>query len=265
MTVGRSKITPYKQLDLRDLFFDQMRSVGAVFKKYEGKDWLEKAYYLFDITAGDMGLDKKTSPRIFLSKLLENEGFNFKVFLIEKNKTTFSELKKNVMNFIKEIPLIDERRYFRENVNCILGNNNKVLVRPEYLNGKHKWKYGLVYFDPNGFSYETWDLLSDFLGRWKALDVIMNLSAAANKRCINNPKTLMHQGKRISHFIDMIPKSKKFIRDCYSGDQHQFFMLFCTNWADYRICRNYDFIDLDTYEGQQILERLDQTKEEKCR
>ena len=150
MGVGRGKTTRLKQMDLRDLFIKQKSNVTGVFKKYKDEDWCDKIYYLFDITAGDMGLGEKTSPEIFLTELLKSEGLEFRVCLIEKDKEIFYRLKENLSEFIKKIRFRREREYFKQNVTCCFGSNSEILDKSEYSTGK--WKYGLVYFDPNRYS-----------------------------------------------------------------------------------------------------------------
>lgn len=263
MPVGKSRVTPFKQKDLRDLFIRQLSLVKDVFDKKKDEKWLDPVYYLFDITAGDAELSEETSPKIFLEGLRYFRGLNFIAVFIEKEKKTFERMKKNINGFIDKIDDSQERECFREQVSYFWGKNHDVLDDGVFRDGKYK--YGLLYWDPNSFTLKQWQLISRFSEEWNYLDLVVNINTTFIKRLRYNRHCSDYSCFSLKDYIGMIKKDHKYIRTSYNNDPHHWLLLFATNMPGYHICRPYDFIPVSSYEGQQIIEKYGERLNEKKR
>jgi len=262
MSVGRSKITPFKQQDLQLLFKDLLYKTECVFNKHSKKDWLDKTFHLFDVTAGD-AIDNLTSPIIFLDKLLLHEGLDFEATFIEKDKKSFSLLKKNLKKYISRIVFLDDKDYFRINVSLKYDKSENIL--PSLLS-KSSAKYGLLYCDMNGYTQSLWNSIIEVTKKQKYLDVLINFSSVTLLRNmgVKKVKGFKKYNKNLSQLIDQIClyKNSVYIRDVIkeepsTANKWKFIMLFCTNFDNYNLNKlKYKFVPVNSQKGQKIINLL---------
>lgn len=261
-SVGRSKATPFKQDAYKTLTFSQIYKTKCVFDKNE---WCDQTYYLFDLTAGDASLSQLTSPTIILDHLYSCKGLDFKGIFVEKSKEAFKKLKSNVSKYIKKIRDNEEKLYFKNNTSIIQGNCEQVLS--EYCKEKHKWKFGLLYYDPNGFKQEPWDLVVNFSKMWPVLDIVINFSPIQIKRNLNVEKNkgFKKYNKNLLQIINQIEKKDVYIRDDIkvAENRYKHIMLFCTNFGRYpELEKKHGFFHIESRRGQKIIQSHIQKKEE---
>ena len=261
MNVGRSKATPFKQVHLSDFFDTALKKTQHVFKKYRDKRRIDQTYYLFDVTAGDAKYEK-TSPIVFLEGLNIFSTLHFNATFIDCKKTNFNELNKNINNYIqKEIKNRNEKQQFKQNIKIIHGESQHILKTLSKT--PNEWKFGLAYYDGDGFIQELWDLMVSFSKNWKHLDLMMNFSPIQLKRNSGVKKIsgFKKYNKALPQLIEQIQKKDIYVRDGISRNligknTFRHIMLFCTNFGDYEDASQEDgFFPLNSKEAQKIINR----------
>jgi len=86
---------------------------------WNNQKWASNEWYVIDLFAGkgryiDNGKEVNGSPLIFLEKVSEKinklkQEVKIKLFLVEKKKSNFDALKKNIENFVKNSPHIKDK------------------------------------------------------------------------------------------------------------------------------------------------------------
>jgi len=95
--------------------------------------WVSNEWYIVDLFAGkgkyiDKGEEVNGSPLIFLEKISEKinklkQEVEIRLFLVEKKRSYFNALKKNIENFVKNSPNIKDKvkiEYFQKDCNIII-------------------------------------------------------------------------------------------------------------------------------------------------
>ena len=266
MSVGRSKITPYKQHCFKTILKENIYKCNCVFKKHEGKEWLPKnpKYYIYDFTSGDMKT-KDTSSYIILQTLLDDlERINFKAKFYEKSirkPPTYKSLKENIHNFIKFIEDKNERNYFLHNIKIhpINFQNDKTLF------SKSEGKLGLAYFDSNGIGdFSDWKALSKFSESHKMTDILLNISITQLKRCFWSPAA--SHNLTLFQLLSTINKNHWWVRTIPKKNNHwKFVMLFATNMSTYLLNKEdffeanlTDIYNVDRYPGNGLINGCDE-------
>ena len=253
-SVGRSTATPYKQENLKTLIDVQLYKTCCIFNKHQKHRWCNSTYYIFDMTAGDGDLKFETSPSIFLNALCSVPGLQFKAFFVEKNKKTYLELQKNINHYLHLFQEQEEKKYFQNNIYIIQGASEIKLKK--FCNKKiGSWKYGVLYYDTNGFQQEPWNFMVDFAKKWNALDIILNFSPIQIKR---NFGAFPQYTKKLPELINVIEKKYIYIRDDIKTKENKFkhIMLFCTNFGEYGNWKEANqFYDINSKEGKKIIKR----------
>lgn len=118
------------KLEILENVFDMWLTIWNGEKQ---RKWVSNEWYIVDLFAGkgkyiDNGKEVNGSPLIFLEKVSEKinklkQELKIKLFLVEKKKSYFNALKKNIENFLKNSPHIKDKvkiEYFREDCNVII-------------------------------------------------------------------------------------------------------------------------------------------------
>lgn len=267
--VGKSSITKYKQVDLKDLLKTQITKAAAILRNNslpETTMWLNGYYHIFDITAGSAD-SNDTSPIIILKEMLAIKDLPYKAWFIEANPKTYQLLKLNIEKFLEKLPSY-EKEYIQSNESISIHNMDCV----KFLNGrfmaqnKDEFGYpriGLLYLDHNGTANRILPCLENISRRWTKLDLLININAGAIKRCLGCTKNNLPGFEKFLPLKESIAKINKktwYIRDHYygCGTKYKWVMLFGTNYPNtngrnYNICRPKDFVPLDSEEGQRII------------
>lgn len=257
--VGKSKITPLKQEDLSNLIMKQMGSAYGVIRS---KSWAENRFHLIDCTSGDM-LDIDSSPAAFINASLRFQDLNIKLELVEKDKKTFYDLRKNVQWVHPEIAINFSERIKLNFVNKdIIDHLNNLFINS-------KWYFGFLYYDPNGWKVEPYIAISNFLKVNPRMDVAVNFNTTTIKRtrCVNNDSFSKFHGLDFETSIKMLHKKNVWIRDhkAYIKTTQGFVMVFGTNHPDF----DFGKTGLENYhhwkseKGIEIINDCNCTKKEK--
>lgn len=274
-TVGRSSITPIKQEDIQNLLKDQIGKAYGVWSKYSNEQWYKEVSLKGDIqncfidcSAGHMDLTQHTSPRSFIEKLMQFKHYPAELFLIEKERETYNRL---VINFHQ-----------------LNGQNNNYFPRVRILNEDmrdflaelkpNKYRFGLLYFDPNGFKRCEYDAIIKFLSENPRMDLIYNINATQIVRCKgvaegNSDKATFFNGYKgldLSRIISNINRYKKviYLRNNFHRRvqcvKHttQFILLFATNNNGFVIPSKYGFVPLNTSDGQSLITKYNYLHEQ---
>lgn len=262
-TVGCSPITPFKQEDLKHLLSSQIGKMYGVWKKYKDAKWFtEDEVFLIDCTAGDMNKEKETSPKIFLESILKYPELPSKLYLIEENPNTYSDLwTEYQMRYKPSIMQSENSRVFLRNKNMqeVLGNFSA-----------SKFRYGLIYFDPNGFVKEDYEALFLYLEKNQKMDVVLNINIGMLNRLRPISKAEGFQKYHNLYLTTILRRlSKKYIwiRDnsqLQVCSKYTFVMVFGTNMPNYDIGKqNRNFYPIDSIKGQEIIQKHNFTRKER--
>lgn len=265
-SVGRSGTTPFKQTDLQQLISSQMDKAFKVYSKHKNKSWYsEEDNYFFDCSAGDMGTNQITSPEIFLDSLCNHQNLPSKLYLIEQKKKTFNLLENNYNNrWEKGISLI------APNTKVILKNKNMEDVL--FNLAPNKYRFGLLYFDPNGFTLDNYCAISVFLKNNPKIDVVLNIniSKLSALRQIKKAKGFeKYNNYYLTTLFSDLHKNSIWIRNnihinsIKDHSKYEFVMVFGTNMDYYNIGPMPHFYDINSIEGQRLVYKYNYTKKEK--
>ena len=266
-SVGSSAITPFKQKDLERLLSIQIGKAFGVYQKHHTEKWYTEDCYFIDCSAGDMAQNCLTSPQIFLDNLLKfkESSFPSRLYLIEKTPTipsepnTFEKLKNNFQ-------IYKNKRTITARV--ILRHANMQKCLSQFT--PHPYRFGLLYFDPNGFTFEDYEALFEFLKGNPRIDVILNINITQLNR--NRPVKKAKGFEKywdfyLSTLLHRLNKDYIWIRDNSILDiksKFTFVMIFGTNMFDYSIGKNNShFVPIDSVKGQAIIQKHNFTKNER--
>ena len=265
--VGKSGTTPFKQTDLQDLLSAQIAKAYAVFKKHGNKDWYnEEDTYFIDCSSGDMNPNEITSPEILLRTLCNYYDLPSKLYLIERDKKTFSVLKENYqLHWQSQISQMQNMRVILKNTEmeeCLFD------IAP------NKYRFGLLYFDPNGGTKDDYATIGAFLRDNPRIDVILNINTIFLKwlRGIgvgNKQGFEKYEDFYLSTILNYINRENIWIRDniqingAKDYSKFEFVMVFGTNMPHYYMGDIKHFMPLSSFKGQQLLYKYNYTKAQK--
>jgi len=280
-SVGTSGITPFKQEDIQHLLSKQIGNAAGVYlkchKKYFYNNDVQNCF--IDCSAGNMNLNCKTSPFTFITTLRKFEYYPSKLFLIEKCKDTFCELEANfkILNERSNYNVMPS--LFREDY--VMNDNRKDIckVPPEikilrtdmskflYSLSHNRYRYGLLYFDPNGFTLDDYIAIFDFINGNQSMDIIININVTQIAR---NRGVKKIKGFDKYHNVDLTILMAKFnqykktiyIRNNINLEQHnhidstnKFVLLFGTNNPNFIMPGTYNFVQLNSKCGQDVINK----------
>jgi len=265
--VGKSGTTPFKQTDLQDLLSAQIAKAYAVFKKHGNKDWYnEEDTYFIDCSSGDMNPNEITSPEILLRTLCNYYDLPSKLYLIERDKKTFSVLKENYqLHWQSQISQMQNMRVILKNTEmeeCLFD------IAP------NKYRFGLLYFDPNGGTKDDYATIGAFLRDNPRIDVILNINTIFLKWLrgigIGNKQGFeKYEDFYLSTILNYINRENIWIRDniqingAKDYSKFEFVMVFGTNMPHYCMGDIKHFMPLNSFKGQQLLYKYNYTKAQK--
>ncbi len=181
------------------------------------------------------------SPLIFLVES-EKKAINYHADFIEQNINSFNSLRQNSPSFLNG------------SVGWHLGDHSN--IAPELVRNYIKWKFGLLYNDPNGADNSI-DCIYKCLQKRPKYDVLFNISASSFKRVAGRRK----QKTSISDYItNPLDKVMWFAKDLLPGDKHQWTMIFGTNYDDMKSIEEIGFYRLDTPQGQKTWNTINNTR-----
>ncbi|AFY37545.1 hypothetical protein Lepto7376_1188 [[Leptolyngbya] sp. PCC 7376] len=231
---------------------------NGIFKRHQGKSWLSAKYHFIDLNAGT-GINEeygKGSPIIFLEKSQEL-NVDTSCFFVDIEQNIIDELKDNVA----KISAKTSHSYFS------IGNKKALEQISSIIqsNTSNKAVYGLVYSDENG-NIPPFEELSKFFSQQhlSKIDVLIYFSATNIKRVLKSAE--QENCKRLAEYICDLPKTHWQVRQL--EDRHQWCFLFGTNWSNksgkmgYPEIRKLGFRDIQSREGQKILEQASYTNDE---
>lgn len=257
---GFSDNTATKQRDFR--YFVRVHlniCKNGIFKRHQGKSWLSKQYHYIDLNAGP-GINEEYgegSPIIFLEES-KNLQVDTRCFFVDIEEDIINTLKDNILTRFQN----SSHTYFS------MGNQKALeeIPRSIQLNAQNKQVYGLLYSDENG-TIPPFDGLRHCFSQQhlEKIDILIYSSATNIKRVL---KSVGDQSgyKRLNEYICDLPKKHWQIRQL--EDKHQWCFLFGTNWSDrkgkmgYPEIKKLGFHDVQSKEGQAILERASYTNDE---
>ena len=196
------------------------------------------------------------SPIIFLQQA-ESKKVDSLCYFVDNKDSVLEELKQNASGFSCQAHYLScDNKLALENISESL-----------YSHSQHNKKalYGLLYSDENG-TVPPFDQLSEvFKGKkyLETIDILIYFSATNVKRCLKSDTADVY--KRLTDYIRNVPKKHWQIRE--SEDKHQWSFLFGTNWdkngqMGYPKITKYNFHDISSSRGREILERLAYTNDE---
>jgi hypothetical protein len=282
-TVGRSGTTPIKQRDVSHIIESQVFKTYCVFNKALQKKalqqepkWFDDSEFCYiDCTAGDMDLHFETSPKMFIDSLSfppdfksKLSDFESKLYLIEKNECTFDKLEKNWIEYCT--PKHEHHTTGGSVIHLQTINSNFIDVLKEIP--KCRYRYGLIYHDPNTCIYEDYTAIFKFLRQNIRMDVLLNV----NTGWLNNrarPNTAKGFEKYSNFYlVDIINGIKKkyvWIRDNTELDgvedasRYEFVLLFATNMEGYDFPIQSNFVPAKSTEGEELIQKYNYNKKEK--
>jgi three-Cys-motif partner protein len=255
---GFSKNTSAKQEQFRYFIDIHLGICKGIFERNRHKSWLSHDYHYIDLNAGT-GISEvygEGSPIIFLQQA-ESRKVDSLCYFVDIKDSVLEELKKNTSNFSCQAD------YFSCDNKLALENISESLYAHSQNNKKAL--YGLLYSDENG-TVPPFDQLSKAFKDRKYLetiDILIYFSATNVKRCLKSDTSDAY--KRLTDYIRNVPKKHWQIRE--SEDKHQWSFLFGTNWdkdgqMGYPKITKYNFHDISSIRGREILERLAYTNDE---
>lgn len=251
--IGFSNCTADKQDGLAKFFRMHIPMVRAVFKNAAANknNHAFQKYIFVDTNAGD-GANRhygEGSPVIFLRAIIRAK-MPFRAFFIEREKANVESLREIVRTMGVE-----------DSVEVLEGDNRELfpaVVRKIQQEAGRKTTYGLIYKDPNGAP--DLDLLKYASLHLPKIDLLVRMPTRVLKRKANAPQCSSY---RLIDFVKTVEKQDWIIRDTFALDKHHdWTFLFGSNYktGDWKKER---FFALDSEKGQEILERLGQTKKER--
>lgn len=281
-TVGISGITPFKQDNIQNLLSDSIGKFYGIWKKFRNEPFYfgeENQNCFIDLTAGDMDLERKTSPFTFISTLRKYPDFPAKLYLIEKDKTTFRTLRHNVNKLNLKTNYNVNAPMFRDDPDLCSVDAEHCKLPPEVFlknvdlsnflgefgTKNHKYRYGLLYYDPNGFKINDYRAIFYFIKNNERMDIIININAIQIKRNAGMNKIdgfKDYCNVDLIKVIEAIHKYKKFIyirnniqldETCCPKSHHKFILVYGTNNPKFIMNPGFNFVSMDSKEGKLII------------
>lgn len=239
--VGQSFATIDKQDGLNKYMCVHMKIVDSVFNRWP--NWpKDKNYYYIDCTAGsgvNQDVDEDGSPVVFINRI-NKTNMMYKAYFIDEVEGNISSLRQRIQN---------------SNCEFMCGNHNEVV--PQLLRNFTGQEYGLFYMDMNGIP--NFELLSIVSEKMSKMDILVRCPSGAIKRdrCRNGSlrESLIESVKKIH-------KEKLILREPLISDRWQWTFLFLTNYTKMSDWKNARFYWSNSHEGQEILSRLNYSKNE---
>lgn len=231
--IGIGPASEMKYAHLRQFLGTWIRIAKGTKKK---RDWWAGPVRYFDLHGGD----GNGSPKCFL-KLAQKHNLPYESYIFEINPDNYVHIENNLND------LFDER------TEIIPGNHEHTLW--PLISGWHenfKNILGLAFYDPSGTAI-NFNFLHNFAFKFTRVDILIYMSATNHKRFLHHPRV-----KKVCDPLDVcinkIPKRHWLIRDAGKFDRHQFIYLFGTQWTNFPELKKIGFVDLNSDEGQQILQ-----------
>jgi three-Cys-motif partner protein len=198
------------KLEILEKVFDMWLTI------WNKQDWVSNEWYVVDLFAGkgkyiDNGKEVNGSPLIFLEKVSEKinrlkQELKIKLFLVEKKKSYFNALKKNIENFVRNSPQIKDKvkiEYFQKDCNVIIENILSKITDDR--------KYPIfVLVDPSGLQIKR-NTINRIVDLQNPKDVMFNYILEGVRRTGGVAKKA-HRGERLSiREIKTVETLKKFI------------------------------------------------------
>ncbi|MHA2173183.1 MAG: hypothetical protein ACXAB7_25290 [Candidatus Kariarchaeaceae archaeon] len=248
---GYGPFTQKKLSDYDCFMKDYLAIAKAVIDKHGNKKWADRKFHYIDMNAGPgilTGLEPYVSdgsigsPLVFL-KHAQLYQLDYQADMIEYNKQSFLALRNNLDN----AGLLSD--------NCRVWHEDHYLAAKKVTKGIKKWKWGLVYHDPNNGSFEILKYLSICRPRY---DILINMPCALFKR---NPSHYNDEILLSDHMIE-INKTLWFIKDLSLSDKHQWTFLLGTNFASMREFKRIGLLHIHKPEGAKIFEHANLSKKQ---
>ncbi|OQY29878.1 MAG: hypothetical protein DRI56_12335 [Chloroflexota bacterium] len=213
--------------------------------------YFRQHYRYIDLTAGK-GFSPngdKGSPIVFLDQA-ESTKFQipYRADFIEQESKNINELKEAINREKKKNGWVARDIHFH--------NNTYQIEIPILLSEKNDKEFGLVFVDPSG-ELPDFDCLRYIAKMRPRMEILIYLSSTNVKR------TIQYTGKRLSDYIGNIEKSHWLIRKAISWDQFKWTFLLGSNASLFKDYKSINFYQLESQDGQTILEKLDFTKKER--
>jgi hypothetical protein len=252
---GQSDYTRHKQEGLKSLLHINMRRVKPFMTKCLKSGMPQFPYFRFDLNSGSGYNDEEKvvgSPLVFLQTALA-EQINYRAFFCDINRDSCEELVGRVGHNEKAYVFWGDNRSFVEMIPEII----KLKPKSENCNRGESPKFamGSVYVDPNGPSGLMVDELKELFDVCERLDLIINLSATGLKRTKS-----LSWSMRVSELMSKINKKQWVVRQIYGA--WQWTLLFGSNLDKPLSWKAKGFVPVNSYEGQDILNRMDMTADE---
>jgi len=242
--MGQSIVTTDKQDGLNKYLCVHMKIVSSVFANNERKGYYirDKTYYYIDCTSGsgfNQDVEELGSPIVFINRI-QKSNLKYKAYFVDIEEGNIFSLREKI---------------YSPNCEFICADNN--IAVPEIIQELPGKSYGLCYMDMNGIP--NFGLIEKISLKMKKMDILIRCPATAIKRdrCQN--------GSCRDSLIDSIKKihkEKMIIREPLPDDSWQWTFLFLTNYTNVSDWKRERFYDSTSFEGQQILERLNYSKKE---
>lgn len=290
MTVGKSGITPFKQKNVQDIISWSIGKFHGIWRKYKSEPFYNREEYqniFIDITAGDMD-SEQTSPFTFINTLRKFSEFPSKLYLIEKDRDTFQKLLHNIRKLDvatnynvlspmfkddQDLCTIDEL-YCKIPPEIFLKNMDLCSFLGEFSNTEHKYRYGIIYYDPNGFQIDPYRCLFNFIKNNAKVDVLININVTQIKRNSGVKKidgfkdyrnvTLRKIISKLNNYKQFIFLRNNFeIEDKLEVKTHtKFILVYGTNYAKCNMPAKFGFVTLESEEGIQLIKKYNYDHEE---
>jgi len=282
MTVGRSGITPIKQKNVQDILSSRIGKCSGIWKKDKDSAWYnqeDKQNTFIDFTAGDMSSDE-TSPMTFIQTLRKYSYFPSVLYLIEKDRKTFQSLLHNIRKLNVRTNYNVLSPMFKDDHDLCTVDAEHCKVPPEIIlknmdlcsflgefQGYHRYRFGLAYYDPNGFKYQDFKCLFSFIRNNPRMDIMMNINATQIKRNAGVMKCkgfAKYRNISLDKVIKSIAQYKKtvFIRNNFAIESdfnpkstHKFILLYATNDPNQKMPDEFGFVTIQSEEGQQLINK----------
>lgn len=208
------------------------------------------AYLYFDVFAGpgytiDKNYDGPGSPIIFNRLMSLQDDIEYKMVVTESDMISQSSLKDLLECENAPFELKTDAR------DCC----------PKIL---HEWYFGMAYIDlPMTIaSFNMLEgIIKDFTAYCPQVDIVIYISANYVKRFYNNSHVKF--SKRLSDFMTCVDKDW-IIREPMTGEQYTFLIgTKIDKGLTWAIWKSEEFYEVNSYDGQRILHRLNYTEPKK--
>lgn len=231
---GHSVHTIEKQIGLAAFLSQHMNAVGVILKKNQ---WWPQSYCFIDTNAGCGRNDEEDcdgSPLIALTQA-QRILSRYEMFFIESDQDRARQLI--------ELTLGSEARIFQDDHNVAVPVIADKCIKKDSL--------GLIYHDPNGCPNIQ---MLENASKHKALrrmDILIRYNGAAVKR---NPA--YRSGDNLKRHLERIEKQFWMVRELGNCNKWQWTFLYGSNSPCLKAWKSMGFHYIDSADGQQIIERL---------